>query len=693
MSKLLLLASTITIILAGLILSGCDLTKKYEPEETTEVDTMTKLTDEKISQVIDELTGKYGNLQESRIRSGVRQAAVLWRQSDGSAEDFEKFALENFIPDDDALDEAFNKISNNFESINGNLNEITLDLKAMLHLDKGKITPIDNMFGGYDISAHIADDMFNNKIAFFIILNFPFFTLEEKEELGADWSRKQWAYARLGDMFISRVPAELKQKLSESMTNADNYISEYNIYMGNLINDNGDTLFPKDLKLITHWGLRDELKSQYGRKGGLEKQEMIYDVMTRIISQEIPSPMINGNKFQWDPKTNKMYKDGKEIEFEKEDNVRYLQILNNFHALRQIDEFSPNYPTYIQRKFDEEMELPQERVENLFIDLMSDSLAKQVAGIIRKRLGRDLRPFDIWYDGFKARSNISETKLNEITRAKYLTPAAFKKDLPNILAKLGFTPEKAEYISSKVVVDPSRGAGHAWGAESKSGVSHLRTRVGKDGMDYKGYNIAVHEFGHNVEQTLTLWDVDYYMMKGVPNTAFTEAIAFVFQGRDLDLLGLSEPNPMKKYLDILDNFWSTYEIMGVSVVDMRVWKWLYSNPNATAGELKKAVIDIAKDVWNEYYADVIGVRDSPILAVYSHMIDYPLYLSAYPIGHLIELQIEQYIEGKNFALELERMCVQGRLTPDLWMQRAVGNKLSIEPTIKAARNAVNAIGN
>lgn len=57
-------------------------------------------------------------------------------------------------------------------------------------------------------------------------------------------------------------------------------------------------------------------------------------------------------------------------------------------------------------------------------------------------------------------------------------------------------------------------------------------------MDYKGYNIAVHEFGHNVEQTITMNNVDSYMLNGVPNTSFTEAVAFLFQKRDLELLGL-----------------------------------------------------------------------------------------------------------------------------------------------------------
>ncbi|MBQ3832967.1 MAG: hypothetical protein II815_07310, partial [Bacteroidales bacterium] len=71
----------------------------------------------------------------------------------------------------------------------------------------------------------------------------------------------------------------------------------------------------------------------------------------------------------------------------------------------------------------------------------------------------------------------------------------------------------------------------------KGDVAHLRTRIAKSGMDYKGYNIAVHELGHCVEQTITLYDIDYYMLKGIPNTAFTEAVAFMFQGRDLKLLG------------------------------------------------------------------------------------------------------------------------------------------------------------
>jgi len=217
----------------------------------------------------------------------------------------------------------------------------------------------------------------------------------------------------------------------------------------------------------------------------------------------------------------------------------------------------------------------------------------------------------------------------------------------------------------------------------KGDKARLRTRIGEKGMNYKGYNIAVHEFGHNVEQTISLYDVDYYLMSGVPSTAFTEALAFIFQKRDLELLGMKNNNPDKMHLLALTNLWSCYEIMGVSLVDMNVWKWLYENPNATAAQLKEATLTIAKDVWNKYYAEVFGIKDQTILAIYSHMIDYPLYLSAYPIGHLIDFQIEQYLEGKDFATEIQRIYQQGRLVPQTWMKEAVGVELSNKPMLDA----------
>lgn len=635
------------------------------------------------------------NLSENdklRFERGVLQAQKLWTESDGKTPEFLDFVEKNFYVEGQKLDTLFEKIQANLEIINGHFNKMMLDIKRPVALEWGDITDIDRMFDSYNPSAHLESDLYKNKIAFIVILNFPYYSLEEKRANEDKWSRKQWAYARLGDLFTSRIKSRLLQDFAKVNSEADAYIYEYYIHMGNIIDDEGNHPFPKELKLITHWNLRDELKSQYANdENGLKKQKLIYSIMQRIITQEIPEKFINNNKYDWNPVTNQLFENGKIVDFESEPNTRYQKILNQFESLKNIDEYSPSMSTYIQRKFTGEMEMSIEEVESLFVSFVSSPTVKKVASLINKRLGRSLQPFDIWYDGFKSRSSINEEDLNKITKEKYPTPESIKKDLPNILIKLGWSKERANYISDKIEVDPSRGAGHAWGAEMKGVSARLRTKIAPDGMDYKGYNIAVHEFGHNVEQTLSLYDIDYYMLNGVPNTAFTEALAFVFQMRDLELLGIDSEDPNKHSLYVLDNFWSTFEIMGASLVDQKTWMWLYDNPNASKEELNIAVNKISIDVWNKYYAPVFGVDDSNILGIYSHMISYPLYLSAYPIGHLIEFQIEQYIKRKNLGTEFERMAKIGKLTPNKWMREATGNNISTAPLISETEKALKQI--
>src|SRR4029079_1332248 len=143
-------------------------------------------------------------------------------------------------------------------------------------------------------------------------------------------------------------------------------------------------------------------------------------------------------------------------------------------------------------------------------------------------------------------------ELDERTRKRYPTAEAYAADIPRLLRELGFAPDRARVAAERIVVEPARGSGHAMGAARRDDQAHLRTRVGPQGMDYKGYNIAVHEMGHNVEQVLSTDTIDHTLLQGVPNTAFTEALAFVFQARDLELLGLGEPDPAALHLAALD---------------------------------------------------------------------------------------------------------------------------------------------
>ncbi|MDL2256236.1 hypothetical protein LJC38_06600 [Parabacteroides sp. OttesenSCG-928-K15] len=635
--------------------------------------------------IINELVKKNPS-EKSNIEKGVHQVARLWQEKDGDEAAFNTFCLENYIADPAERKEVFLKISDYMEAIYGHFSQMSQKLGWHVTIETGPIHNVDYMFSTLSPRAHLTEDLYDKKIAFVIALNFPKLTLQEKEALGDN--RQAWAYARLGDMFTSRIPTPVRQQNSMVSNDADRYIDAYNIYMGNLRNLKNQQIFPEEMILLCHWNLRDEIKANYNKgKEGLDKQRTVYEVMKRIISQEIPREAINSGEYDWNPYTNTLFKEDKKVDFTPEASERYQKMLNNFHAQQRIDKYMED--TYIDRKFNDDMEMALPDVEALFESFLSAPELKTVGKLISKRLGRKLEAFDIWYDGFKPRANLDTEKLDEEIRIMYPDAKAMEKDLGNILVKLGYAPERAQYLADKIAVDAARGSGHAAGGSMKGEQARLRTRIPAGGMDYKGYNIAIHEFGHNVEQTISLYDVDYYMLNGVPNTAFTEALAFVFQKRDLEILGITNDDPEKEKMDILDKVWSLYEITGVSMLDISVWQWLYAHPEATAAELQEAVITLSKEIWNKYYAPVFGVKDQTVLAVYSHMIGYPLYLSAYAFGQIIEYQLENHFIGKDFATEVDRIFQLGRLTPNVWIRQATGSSLSVEPMLEGLRKALN----
>jgi len=666
-----------------------------------ETNNMSSIKEKTIVAVIDSLEAKLAagetTVDSSLIEKGVRNAARFWKTEDGTEAAFVEFCKASFIVDQAAKQRFFEQFTRNLEVMYGRYNQISLKLKEPVQLAGVDYTPLDEAFAAIDPYAHVADDFFDSKMAFQVLLNFPFYTLEEKNSLGANWTRLDWAYARLGDVFAARIPAELNQKLALELATTENYISNYNICMGQLRNDAGEQLFADGMKLITHWGLRDELKANYADPvKGLEKQTMIYEVMRRIINQDIPAQVINNDELTWNPLTNKVFDKDAEITVTPEPNTRYERLLALFNASKALDAYSPSYPTALLRAFNRDMEVSAADIEAIFTKLISSPQVGQVAELIKQRLGRELKPFDLWYDGFKSRSSINEDLLSAKTRALYPTTMAFEKGMPDILVKLGFSAKDAASISSLVTVDNSRGSGHAWGAQMKGDKAHLRTRLQPGGMDYKGYNIALHEFGHNVEQVISLHEVDHYILNGIPSTAFTEALAFVFQKRDLQVLGMGIKDAAKQDvaalsaddLQTLDIFWGCYEIMGVSLVDMKVWQWLYENPDATAEDLKATVIRIATELWNAYYEPFLGEKDSPLLAIYSHMIEIPLYLSNYPYGHIVEFQLEKLFGNTLPGKEIQRIYPTGRVTPDFWMKAAVGAPVSVDPLLEATANAV-----
>lgn len=651
-----------------------------------------------------ELLAKYGEAQKARLRTGLHQVIEFWRPEDGDAVAFEAFVRTNFAGDPATLDTMFDRYQRLLEQLDGHMHEISREFQTQQDLDLGPMRSYDEVFAGYDPSAHVTDDFFQNKLAFIVLLNFPLTTLEERINLGPKWSRRQWAETRLAERFSKRIPADVNLAIAKAGADSANYIASYNIWMHHLVDEKGQRLFPPKMRLLSHWNLRDEIKADYSdSQNGLAKQRMIQQVMDRIVTQSIPEDVIDNPHVDWNPHTNEVRpaaeqdsdsqeKAGRKATNSPEPDTRYATLLETFRASRLADPYSPTAPTLIDRRFNEDREIPEERLKAMLEQVLTSPLVPQVAKLIQTRLGRPLEPFDVWYNGFRSGNKYSEAELDAIIAKKYPTPEAYQKDIPNLLIQLGFAPNRARYVADHIVVDPARGSGHAMGSQMRSEKSHLRTRVEKSGMNYKGFNIAVHEMGHNVEQTFSLNDVDYTLLQGVPNTAFTEALAFVFQGQDMALLGLASSEAKREALKTLNDFWGTYEIAGVALVDMAVWHWMYEHPEATAEQLRAATLGIAKDIWNRYYAPVFGRKDVVLLAIYSHMIDSFLYLPDYPIGHLIAFQIEEQMKKSgSIGPEFERMAKMGRVTPDLWMETATGKPVSPDALLAATAEALKQI--
>ena len=254
-----------------------------------------------------ELVAKYGEGQRARLQRGLRQAGEFWKAEDGDAAAFEAFVRANFAGDEATLNVMFERFQRLLEQLYGHMHEINREFRQQADLDLGPVLPFDEVFAGYDPAAHVQDDFFDNKLAFVVLLNFPLTTLEERLQHGANWSRRQWAEVRLAQAFSKRIPAAVNLGVARAASEADSYVAQYNIWMHHVLDQQGDRLFPPKLRLLSHWNLRDEIKSEYAEgPSGLPKQRTIQQVMERIVTQTIPQTVIDNPGIDWNPFTNEV---------------------------------------------------------------------------------------------------------------------------------------------------------------------------------------------------------------------------------------------------------------------------------------------------------------------------------------------------------------------------------------------------
>ena len=623
-----------------------------------------------------------------RASSGVHRVAKRWQESDGDGEAFKTFCEESFVTSDKDRSRLLDRYESAMGSIGGHLYEIGRHLRRWTDLRGDEMPAVDNTMAMFDPCPDLSDQFYKQKIAFIALLNFTRPDLETMLLDGGSWSTDDWAEARIGRAFGPRIPAEVNDRARVLEHEADMFVSEFHVPVGCMVDASGKSWFEKDRKLIAHWLIREEIKAGYTQEGGLEKQRALSWVMGRHIDGTLPKQIMNNScTGKWNPQTNTI--DGVE-ETDLLGPVRYEQLNTQRSIAVDYDKYYDEHPTAIARKFDLEREIPEKMVEQLMIDLLEAPVRKDIAAYMSKQLGRPLESFDIYLEDIS--EGASSKELDEKVTAMFQDEQEFQTKIPEVLKGLGYSEEDAEFLGTRVNVEIARGAGHAMRPGIPEYNAWLRTNRLDDRLGWDGFDTAMHELGHNLEQLISTHFVPRPLLRNVPNTACTEAFAFLYQNKAKEVVGLPEDDEVKAFaLASVEGLLAACQIAGPSLVELYTWRWLYQNPDATTEMLRDEMLSIAETVWDKYFKKYFGEDPYHILAAYQHMIGYPLYLPDYTIGHVISHQIKSHMRGKDLAAETKRICSIGRLTPDQWMKNAVGSGISASQLIDDATAGLKAI--
>ena len=636
--------------------------------------------------VIEALTNVHGEAQRAAISAGVTRVADRWTIADGDMKAFTDFCTAHFVSSVTERKRLLDRLEKALEQIGGHLYEMRRTLRRHHDLRGDEFPGVDDILAQFDPAPDLSEQLYKQKIAHLALLNFEPSTLAQMLASGTAWTEDEWVAARVAQGFGPRIPSALSDKARKVSFEAGRFVSHFHIPVGSMIDATGKRWFEADRKLLAHWLVREEIKAGYGDADGLAKQRALSWVMARHIDGTIPASVMRAEAGKpetrdWNPAANTLAGSTTGDLYGLE---RYEHWIANFKLARDIDAHYPLYPTAIARKFGLEREMPEEEVEALMIGLLESPVRVELAQFLTKRLGRALEPFDIYFEDIIEASPASE--MNAAVKRMFANGDEFEKKLPEVLRGLGFSSADAEHLGKRVRVEIAKGSGHAMRPQLDGYDAWLRTSSLDTELGWDGFDTAMHELGHNLEQLCSSTFVNRAALRGVPNTACTEAFAFLYQSLAKRVLGLEDAASTQRQfaIDSIATMLAACQIAGPSLLELYTWRWLYANQDATPETLRAEVIAIAQRLWTRFYERDFGKDPYNILAAYQHMIGHPLYLPDYTIGHVMSHQIRSFMRGKDLATETKRITSIGTLTPDRWMHIAVGTGTSFTPLAKDA---------
>jgi hypothetical protein len=614
-----------------------------------------------------ELTARYGLGQRLRIQRGLAQAARFWQAGDGGADMFEAFVRDQFAGTQAALDALFVRLEEIPPGPPDRLPGFPAGAPGA-----GPGLPVEPLLAPLDpdtAASLRAQEGFRSKLGFAILLNFPLTTLEERSVRGEAWNGRQWAEAWLAAPYLRRAPVPVERGGAWAAAAAGLRLAGWRVSPGRLL-DGRRGPFPAGAPALAAADLPAAIRAGYrAGRAGLRRQRTLQKVLERLAEDAAPSGVGSAEGPGWDP-SRPPAAGGTAPETEDDrPGWRSRALLGVFRAERQLDPYSPAAPTRLDRSFREERQLPETRVRALLEAVCGSPQVARAARVIRRRLGRPLEPFDLWYDGFRR-----GPEPDGLVRRRWPDPAGYRADRPELLAGLGFPADQGTWLLAGCDGRP---------APVLSGVP-----PGARGPEGRDWLAALKGDGLWLANRLAARSAGSPLLAGVPGPACATALARVFRARTLARL-----DPAGTGERALEALWSTFRSAGTALVDLAVWHWLYDHPEAGADQLRQAVPALAREVWNRHYASLLGQRDATLLAAAPRLVDGRLGLADPPLGRIIAAQVEARLDRPGAeAAELTRMAGLGRRGTDLWVQLATGAPLGPEALLAAAEKGLQQAG-
>ncbi len=674
--------------------------KGYPPEQswfpydrvmsTTATTSTSPFTDSDLEATLDALVEKHDDSIREDAHRGIVQCAERWQETDGDAAAFTTFCLDHYEVPGASRDRLLERLESASEQVRGHLYEMRRNLRRWNDLVGESLPKTDALLATFDPAPDLVEQFYAQKLAFVTLLNLRRSTLQEMLEEGGDWDADRWAEARVAGSFGPRIPKSVADLARDLHFKSYHWVSNFHIPVGSMVDATGRRWFEADRSLLAHWLVREEIKAGYNDPDGVHKQRALARVMSRYIDGSLPkSIMDRSSTADWDPEANTI--DGEDAG-PTIDLLRYDHWMDNVTVARAYDAHHPDHPTAIARKFELEREIPELEVEQLLVDLLSAPVRADLASVLSNRLERPLEAHDIYFDDLFETRDADE--MNAVVAEICGDEKEFEAKLPEILRGLGWPEDEADFLGSRVRVEIARGSGHAMRPQLAEYGAWLRTNRLKDQLGWDGYDTAMHELGHNLEQLCSTYYVPRTAMRGVPNTACTEAFAFLYQSLAKRTLGIEDEAAAERafHEETIAAMLMTCQIAGPSLVELRTWREIYRLGDACdPAAIRTALLRNSEEVWNEFFQPHFGDDSYHILGAYQHMLGHPLYLADYAIGRTISHQIRSHMQGRDLAAETKRICSIGSVTPDAWMRKAVGGPLSTKPLVEDCAAAITAL--